>query len=226
MLPMERNNSEIDDTGSAPPFPSCSTYFGLNSLLKETLFHWIFSIDVSLMLLQNTHDFPPQTRFLAGELGKLHQSESAKNGTSTTGRLFCRTFLLFYFINLECWVPGTILSYVPQHINIKQHKKLRVFNIRSCHLPLGHINTGYMWYKSQEKTNSATSALFLSCVHFRAWRLGFLLDRWQVGRWSGSWGVVRSHGPLAPSGKDEEPGSHEDINHCTRDVSKTTVTLS
>lgn len=47
-------------------------------------------------------------------------------------------FTGFFFsctLYLECWVPGTIFSYVPQHINIKQHKKLRVFNIRSCHLP-------------------------------------------------------------------------------------------
>lgn len=113
MLSVERDNSEIDVTASAPTFPSYCTSFGLNSLLKETLFHWTFYTDVSLMLLQNTHDFPPQTTFLAAELGKLHQSETAKNGTPTTGRLFCRTFFLFHFINLECWVSGTILSYVP-----------------------------------------------------------------------------------------------------------------
>lgn len=62
------------------------------------------------MVLQNTDDFPPEIRFLAGELGKLHQSGNAKNGTFTTRRLFRRAYFLFYFVNLECQASGTILG--------------------------------------------------------------------------------------------------------------------
>lgn len=48
--------------------------FGFAPLLY---FHQAFYAHVSSMVLQNPEDLPPQTRSLAGELGKLYQGETA-----------------------------------------------------------------------------------------------------------------------------------------------------
>ena len=58
-----------------------------------------------------------------------------KNGISTTRRLFCWAYLLFYFINLECQYEQFCV-YVPWHINIKQLniKDSRSLTSGSCHL--------------------------------------------------------------------------------------------
>lgn len=78
MFSMEQEHAKIRITGSVSHFPLYRISFRLIFLFGEPCFYRTFYTHVSLMVQQNAHDFPPQIRFLAGELGKLHQSETAK----------------------------------------------------------------------------------------------------------------------------------------------------
>lgn len=67
------------------------------------------------MVLKNTHGFPLEVRFLAGELGNY---TTVTEISPKKKRLFPQLedyyvgHIFFYYINLGCQLPGTVLVFM------------------------------------------------------------------------------------------------------------------